>query len=213
MSKSYLVSDETKKIPIQIGDKYGILTVVSEGSRIGKYTRRFNCRCDCGIEKLVAMKHLRSGHSRSCGCAPHELKHGKTGTAEHRIWSGMKQRCLNPNNSFFKHYGGRGIYPCKKWLEFESFYNDMGNRPSPRHSLNRKDNDGHYNKKNCEWATSVVQKRNTSRNTVTHEIAARIRELSASGLRLYPIAKIVGLNPGTVYNVIDRRPHRRTWVN
>lgn len=223
MRKAYITSIETKSKPLQLGDKYGMLTVIFEASRTGKYNRRFNCVCDCGKEAIVGMAHFRSGHTRSCGCSTYKMvgssnaTHGVTvggkTTSEYRIWRGIKQRCLNPKTTMFEHYGGRGIYPCKRWIEFENFISDMGPRPAGRYSIERKDNNGHYNKSNCIWATDKEQLRNTSRNVVTHEIAAKIRELFASGLKVREISEIVRLNYTTTYNVVDARPHRRTWVN
>ena len=77
----------------------------------------------------------------------------------------MKSRCYNQKMTQFKDYGGRGIQVCDKWLHsFEAFYRDMGPRPSPSHSVDRRKNDGDYEPTNCRWATRAVQATNTSRN-------------------------------------------------
>ena len=76
----------------------------------------------------------------------------------------MRQRCLNPNYHHYKDYGGRGISICTRWLDsFEAFLADMGRKPSQHHSLDRKNNNGNYNKHNCRWATSKEQASNRSR--------------------------------------------------
>lgn len=89
--------------------------------------------------------------------------HRKTGTKEYRTWTRMKERCFNENFIGFHDYGGRGISVCERWLKFENFFEDMGNSPSTKHSLDRIDNDGNYEPGNCRWATNLQQKANTRR--------------------------------------------------
>jgi hypothetical protein len=95
---------------------------------------------------------------------------------EYRAWQSMKARCGNPRDPAFAHYGGRGIRVCQRWREsFANFRADMGPRPSPRHSLERRDNNGSYCPENCLWATAVQQarnRRNTRFLTVTLPVAA-----------------------------------------
>jgi len=86
------------------------------------------------------------------------LRHGDSGKPEHRAWKSMRGRCLNPRDKVFKHYGGRGITVCERWLNsYENFIADMGLKPSKKHSLHRIDNDGNYEPSNCKWATSLEQ--------------------------------------------------------
>lgn len=82
-----------------------------------------------------------------------------------QIWSQMIMRCTNPRNKQWKDYGGRGIRVCNRWKLFSNFLSDMGQRPDGM-TLGRKDNDGHYEKRNCEWQTRVQQARNTSKNKI-----------------------------------------------
>ena len=91
-------------------------------------------------------------------------RHGANGTREYRIWCNMKTRCLNPNTSAYKNYGGRGIQVCARWaLSFSCFLEDMGACP-PDRSIDRINNDGDYAPGNCRWATRKEQNSNTRTN-------------------------------------------------
>jgi hypothetical protein len=86
---------------------------------------------------------------------PRKIKHGHAQkgkrSGEYRSWTGAKARTTNPNTRDWKNYGGRGIRMCDRWLNsFENFLADMGPKPSPKHSLDRIDNDGNYEPGNCE---------------------------------------------------------------
>lgn len=85
-------------------------------------------------------------------------KHGYTGTPEYLAWRNMIDRCTRPNHFAFKNYGARGILVCPEWIEgFRFFIEDMGDRPSPEHSLDRIDNAKGYQKDNCAWTTRRQQ--------------------------------------------------------
>lgn len=91
--------------------------------------------------------------------------HGKSKEPTYSVWSGMLNRCRNPNSPKFYSHGGRGITVCDKWLEFEEFYADMGDKPEGC-SLDRIDNSKGYCKENCRWATPKQQARNTRANKI-----------------------------------------------
>lgn len=93
-------------------------------------------------------------------------KHGLVNSPEYKTWAMMLVRCRNKNNHAYPRYGGRGIKVCKRWESFENFYADVGAKPSPKHSLDRIDNNGNYEPSNCRWATMLEQGRNKRNNAM-----------------------------------------------
>ena len=85
-------------------------------------------------------------------------------TSFYNSWASMRQRCLDKNGSDFKNYGGRGITFCDRWEKFDNFHKDMYRYYKKGLSLDRKDNDGNYNKENCRWVTSKIQNNNSRHN-------------------------------------------------
>lgn len=151
-----------------IGRKVGLLSVIAfTGSREhnGVMRRFWLCRCDCGNEREYYSSCLTSGNLSSCGCIPKgpPLKHGRSKSPEYRVWIGMRNRCHDKKNSRYADYGGRGIGVCARWASFENFFEDMGERPTDDHSIDRVDNNGNYEPGNCRWATRSVQQHNKRR--------------------------------------------------
>src|SRR5450631_4281635 len=94
-------------------------------------------------------------------------KDGRSKTRTYKCWAYMKTRCLSPGNKDYWKYGGRGIMVCSRWLSsFYSFVEDMGECPSPMHSIDRINNDGNYESGNCRWATPKEQASNRRNNRI-----------------------------------------------
>lgn len=160
------------------GQRFGRATVVERVASNRHWHTRWRMRCDCGTEFLADTSNLRRGRTQSCGChrlgRPHE-RHGHAagngqprsqhrGSPEYRVWRNMRDRCLNPNDTAYPEYGGRGIRICERWSSFQAFLADMGPRPSLRHSIEREDVHGNYEPGNCRWAIQKEQMRNTRRS-------------------------------------------------
>lgn len=153
----------------RVGEKFGQLTVVSRDMTKTSGGRVYwICKCSCGTIKSIRADAFVSGNVVSCGCN----RNAKNGIGKHRthnlghipeysVWTTMKARCKNPNNKDFEYYGARGISVCDKWANsFSAFINDMGRRPSDKHSIDRINNDGNYEPSNCRWATHSQQMKN-----------------------------------------------------
>lgn len=126
----------------------------------------YNCRCECGNERVVQGNSLRSGTTRSCGCLRLEVvkelhvKHRLCGHPAYQSWLAMRKRCESSVPKVFASYGGRGISVCERWNTFPAFWEDMGSTWAPGLSVDRIDNDGNYEPGNCRWATPAEQSRN-----------------------------------------------------
>jgi len=161
-----------KKYPLNlVGLKFGRLTVLSLDKTDTTKNSKWFCLCDCGVKTSVYRPCLVQNHTKSCGCFSVEqfkirsTTHGMSNTPAYKRWEDMHTRCYNSNTRSYKNYGGRGITVCKEWHCFEAFYSDMGSPPKGM-SLERKNNNEGYNKKNCKWATPKEQSNNRRSNRI-----------------------------------------------
>ncbi len=109
-----------------------------------------------GRDYARPVEHMRGILKDQWGDNNVSYKHGMYNSPEYRSWRSMKGRCLNESDPAYKNYGGRGIQVCERWLDFESFYEDMGSRPEGT-TLDRVDVNGNYEPSNCRWATPIEQ--------------------------------------------------------
>lgn len=127
----------------------------------------------------------RHGHSANGRISP-----------EYQSWYSMRSRCQNPNAANYANYGGRGITVCSRWDVFEHFLADMGPRPSSKHTLDRRNNEGPYCPENCRWATPTEQGRNRRTN---HRLTFR-----GETLTVQEWAERIGIRPKTLHERLRR---------
>lgn len=181
------------------GKRFGILTAVRmcypndlKTTKTTENRTHWLCRCDCGKERVVAAKYLLHGDSKSCGCLSVKRSYGQTKNPEYCVWTGMQHRCYDKKNEKYPDYGGRGIIVCDRWLQsFSNFLDDMGGRPTPKHTIDRINNNGNYEKENCRWATSKEQARNKRNN--------RWIEYNGQKLIIQDWAKLFNVNMSTLH--------------
>lgn len=159
--------------PIDLtGQRSGKLVAVHsvEGDRNQK--RAWLCNCDCGGTVTVKTQLFREGKVQSCGCLNRQpitgsvsrthgyASRGKV-TPTYQAWQNMIQRCTNPNRPDYHHYGGRGITICERWMTFENFLADVGEKPKGLSIDRFPDNNGNYEPGNVRWANQTQQVRNS----------------------------------------------------
>jgi len=125
----------------------------------------------------------------------------------YKLWCGMRKRCNDPNSQNYPYYGARGIKVCERWNNFWSFIEDMGERPSKLHSIDRIDTNGNYEPPNCKWSTYDEQAQNRRNTVLSHDIAKRIRLMLDAGLQNIEIARALKID---VHNV-EALKYRDTW--
>lgn len=111
--------------------------------------------------RIPGARHSRDTLGERRRTHGHSMESGG-GTPTYRSWLNMKARCNNPGATSYQKYGGRGIRVCDRWMDFTLFLEDMGERPSIAHSIDREDGSRGYEPGNCRWATRRDQSVNRS---------------------------------------------------
>lgn len=190
--------------PNLIGKRFGKLEITGvAGPRwVGTVKHpQLHALCDCGKIVLVNQYSVTSGNTKSCGCAKGFRLHLESYSSEYAVWKGMKRRCNSPTTVGYQRYGGRGIKMHQEWQDsFESFLACMGRRPSPKHTIDRIDNNGNYEPDNCRWATRKEQSRNLRTN--------RMVRVNGRLITLAEAAEISGLK----YNTLVARLRRGSTI-
>jgi len=210
--------------PLEIGKRYGRLTVIAEGERrvcpSGKSRRVAKCQCDCGEIIGVSIWSLNSKTkpTLSCGCLTIEMmkitktKHGLINHPLYRKLMGMKKRCYNPKYGQYHRYGGRGIKVCEEWLnDFMSFYNwAMANGWEDGLEIDRKDNDGNYEPSNCRFVTSQENTHNRRTSKLNWEDVHNIRnaKLLNPETKNTELAKTFEVSRRTINNILNNERWR-----
>lgn len=148
----------------ETGNSYGRLTVVGHSGKSSRSrSAMWDCLCKCGGRSVVSGKNLRSGAVAACqACSRRRYDRLSKDMPEYTSWRAMKKRCKYKSG-----YADRGIAVCGRWQNsFAAFYEDMGRKPSTRHTLERVNNNEGYGPDNCIWALPKQQSSNR-RCTVT----------------------------------------------
>ncbi len=199
------IGQYANKHTLNSGDKFHRLTVIREVGKI-KGKRRFLCQCDCGNEKIIRLEGLIRQTSKSCGClrseitSMHRSTHGQRQSRLYGTWQNMKNRCLNKNVATYKRYGARGITVCNEWMEFEPFYRwAMANGYQDNLTIERINNAGNYEPKNCVWVAREKQATNKRNNLmVTYNGETKC---------LAEWSRLLGLN----YSAVLQRIRKLNW--
>lgn len=193
-----------KKIELS-GKKFGYLTVIYEYDKRNKQIRWY-CQCDCGNRPIVFGNNLKRRKNISCGCISREKSserikliaktHGLTNSNSYRSWIALKQRCFRKKHPAYERYSK--LYFDDRWLKFEDFYLDMGDRPDGK-TLDRIDNSKGYYKENCRWATYKEQGRNRGDN--------RIIEFAGEKMTMMEWSEKLGIK----YSTLSMRINHSKW--
>lgn len=145
-----------------VGERHGMLTIVSRATDTTDRYPRFNVVCDCGGASEVRYGNLQTGAVKSCGCL--SRTHSLANYPVYAVWNAAMQRCHNPKSRQWPDYGARGLTVCERWHCVENFVADMGHPPFEGATLERKRNNEGYSPDNCVWETRAVQSRNKRNN-------------------------------------------------
>ena len=164
----FIKNPNGRQIKDLTGIRYGKYTVLGF-SHIKDRKAFWTCQCECGNQNVIVGYSLKNGNTKSCGCnkkikATKHAHRRRTGSSRtYSTWQSMRGRCENPKHNAYSKYGNKGVTVCERWLKFENFLEDMGERPVGK-TLDRKENNKGYYPENCRWATNKEQGNNKTTN-------------------------------------------------
>lgn len=197
------MKQKIKTADLSIGLKIGNLEIFSNPKKALKKGYFYDCRCLCGNIVTMTNQQLINLKFPSCGCVKRISERRKYGVPsceipEYGVWIGMKRRCAGTCGGHSDiRYAGRGIKVCEQWdNSFETFYRDMGPRPSPKHSIDRIDNNGDYHPDNCRWTLNKQQANNRSSN--------KFYTMNGETMTIPQWCEKLNLHKGTVQSRVQR---------
>lgn len=191
----------------KIGLKIGRLTLVRYSHRDDLH-HNVIIRCDCGVEKSIRWQNFISAYQQSCGCMRKEIKNPFRHHPLYRVWTSLKERCLNPKHANYKYYGGKGVKICDGWFNYKKFYDwCLGNGWGKGLQLDKdiKGDGTLYSPETCCFVTPKINTQNSSQTKLTKEIAIEIRNSKEKNVVL---AKRYGVTPPTISSI----KRNKTWV-
>lgn len=202
------------KNQIDPGMRFSRLTTIKREKNTAANKTRWLCVCDCGEYKVINSQMLREGRTRSCGCMVKDMlierntTHGYSKHPLYGIWRQMVRRCTNPKDKAYRYYGGRGIQVFGEWMNFNSFINDMGDKPEGM-TLEREDNDGDYCPDNCIWASWSKQHENRRSTKLSSASVFFARFHHHNGASIGDLAEFFSVHKTTMASAI----RGTTWAS
>lgn len=202
-------------------NKYNHLTVIGFHHKDSHGNMYWECKCDCGNTCVVGAGHLKTGHTKTCGCDEYNkrITHSDTHTKLYRIWAAMKSRCNNPSNTCYPYYGAKGVTYSEEWEKYEPFKEwAMNNGYKKGLSIDRIDNSKGYYPENCRWVTLSEQANNKTTNVMvtlngeTHTFTEWCRILGINIAKARSRYEKYGWTIEETFELVERKPVRKRKV-